>query len=305
MEQLELETRSGTRLNYYRWLPDREPLATLQIAHGMGEHAQRYDWFAKQMNAAGFAVFADDHRGHGATALPGGLGDLGEDGWNAAIADARDLHHQIAGEHPELPHVLLGHSMGAMLTQQYLYRHADGLAAAVISGSPGFSSAFQLWLSHTIARFERWRHGPSGESALLDRMIFGDANKPFDAPEASGFEWLSRDVEQVRRYVDDGLCGFVLRAGSLAELFAGAREARRRASVQGIPSTLPVYVFSGSDDPVHGEEKGLNRLLASYRGQLEQLDYKLYPGGRHEMLNETNREEVVADLTRWLARALG
>jgi len=191
-----------------------------------------------------------------------------------------------------------------MLTQQYLYRHADGLSAAVISGSPGFGGAFQLWLSHTIARFERWRHGAAGESPLLQKMIFGDANKSFDGPDATGFEWLTRDTEQMQRYVDDPLCGFVLRSGSLADLFAGAREARRRESVRGIPGNLPVYVFSGSDDPVHGEQKGLNRLLGAYREQLENVTSKLYPGGRHEMLNETNRQEVVDDLRRWLAGAL-
>ena len=101
------------------------------------------------------------------------------------------------------------------------------------------------------------------------------------------------------------VCGFVLRAGSLANLFAGAREARRRRHIEQIPAELPVYVFSGADDPVHGEEKGLERLLDAYRARLAHVDYKLYPGGRHEMLNETNRDEVMADLTGWLARTLG
>lgn len=305
MESFVINTSSGTPLHYYRWLPEAPCVATIQIAHGMGEHAARYDWVARELNASGYAVFADDHRGHGRTAAADGLGDLGEDGWNRAIRDAHDLHLAIAAQFPDVPHVLLGHSMGAMLTQQYLYRHANGLSAAVISGSPGFGGAFQLWLSHTIARFERWRHGATGESPLLQKMIFGDANKSFDGPEATGFEWLSRDSDQVQHYVDDPFCGFVLRSGSLADLFAGAREARRRESVSRIPGGLPVYVFSGADDPVHGEQKGLERLLDAYGGQLENVTSRIYPGGRHEMMNETNRQEVVDDLRRWLADTLG
>lgn len=304
MQQLTLDTSSGTRLHYYRWLPETPARGLIVIAHGMGEHAGRYDWVAGRLNDAGYAVYAPDHRGHGATAVDQQYGDMGDDGWNSVVADVADLIAAAAAEHPGLPRVLLGHSMGAMLTQQYLYRFPGTLNAAIISGSPGFGSPFQLWLTHLIARFEKWRHGAAGESALLDKMIFGDANSNFDSEQATGFEWLTRDVEQMQKYVDDPLCGFVLRAGSLVNLFAGAREARRKASVAKLPTELPVYVFSGSDDPVHNEEAGLQRLLDAYRSRLGQVDYTLYPGGRHEMLNETNREQVVEDLTGWLSRTL-
>jgi alpha-beta hydrolase superfamily lysophospholipase len=308
MDSFRLTTSSGAELNCYRWLPETAAVATIQIAHGMGEHAARYDWTAEQLNASGYAVYAADHRGHGNTRINNQdtlLGDLGDDGWNQTIADMHDLRLHIGSEHPDLKQVLMGHSMGSMLTQQYLYRFADGLSAAIISGSPGFGSPFQLWLSHTIARFERWRHGDSGESALLDRMIFGNANDPFDNPDANGFEWLSRDEAEVRKYIDDPLCGFVLRTGSLANMFAGTREARRKKSVAALPQALPVYIFSGEADPVHGEQKGLDRLLKAYRRQISSLTYKLYPDGRHEMLNETNRQEVIDELTRWLATTLG
>lgn len=303
METHQFPASDGHIVHYYRWLPDGEVRATVQIAHGMGEHAARYDWTAGRLNAAGFAVYADDHRGHGRSAELG-FGDLGEDGWNRTIADTRQLRERIAAEHPGKPHALIGHSMGAMLTQQYLYRHGGDLQAAVISGSPGLSGLMKLLLSQTIATFEAWRLGQEGESELLQKMLFGDANKPFDAPGASGFEWLSRDAEQVRRYVEDPACGFVLRAGSLSRLFAGAREARSRRRIAAIPADLPVYVFSGSADPVHDSEKGLDRLMARYRKVLRNLDYRLYDGGRHEMLNETNRDAVMADLLSWLEQAL-
>jgi len=304
MEQLTLTTSDGHTMHYYRWLPAAAPVAIAQIAHGMGEHAARYDWTASQLTAAGFAVYAQDHRGHGASATPETYGDMGEDGWNRTIGDAAELTDSIRREHPSLPLALIGHSMGAMLSQQYLYRFGSKLDAAVLSGSPGFGGAFQLWLSHTIARFERWRLGFSAHSELLQNLLFGKSNEPFDGPDATGFEWLSRDAAQVRKYVDDPACGFVLRAGSLANLMAGAREARRKRSAAGIPADLPVYVFSGSADPVHDGEKGLKRLLGRYRSRLTRVDYRLYPDGRHEMLNETNREEVAADLVRWLRQSL-
>lgn len=304
METLNLTVADGHSMRYYRWLPEGDPVATIQIAHGMGEHAARYDWTAGQLTAAGFAVYAQDHRGHGASSTPESYGDMGEDGWNRTINDAAELTRLIKANHPGLPHALVGHSMGSMLSQQYLYRFGNELDAAVLSGSPGLGSPFQLWLSHTIARFEAWRHGPDGHSELLQNLLFGKSNEPFDGPDATGFEWLSRDPTQVKRYVDDPACGFVLRAGSVANLMAGAREARKKSHIAGIPADLPVYVFSGQADPVHGEEKGLNRLLDRYRAQIKQVDYRLYPDGRHEMLNELNRDEVAADLVTWLRQAL-
>ena len=303
MDSRNFTAPDGHVVHYYRWVPAADLKATVQIAHGMGEHAARYDWVAGRLTDAGYAVYAQDHRGHGRSAELG-FGDMGEDGWNRTIDDTHLLRELIRAEHADTPHALLGHSMGAMLTQQYLYRHGADLNAAVISGSPGIGGAIKLWLSHTIARVEAWRLGAQGESALLQKMLFGDANKSFDTPAASGFEWLSRDQEQVQRYVDDPACGFVLRAGSLARLFAGAREARSQRRIAEIPRGLPLYVFSGSADPVHDGEKGLDRLLNRYRRVVRHLDYRLYDGGRHEMLNETNRDVVMDDLLRWLDRSL-
>ena len=304
MEQLKLNASDGTRLHLYRWLPQLPPLATLQIAHGMGEHGARYHDTAQALVEAGYAVYANDHRGHGQTADPQLLGHMGADGWNRAIQDAADITAFIRANHPGLPHILLGHSMGAMLGQQFLYRHGAQIDAAILSGSPGMHGRFRGWLSHTLARFERWRLGPTAESPLMQKLLFGDANKAFASADASGYEWLSRDSAQVARYASDPQCGFVLRTGSLCDLFAGARQARKRENVLQIPRSLPVYVFSGSDDPVHDGERNLRRLLKSYRDHLKRVDYHIYPGGRHEMLNETNRAEVVQDVLSWLDSVL-
>jgi len=303
-DTFKLNAADGQRLHVYRWLPDDAPRAVVQIAHGMGEHAARYAGAARALNQAGYAVYANDHRGHGGTADPERLGWLGDDGWNRVVSDAADLTQHIRQEHPGLPVVLFGHSMGAMLSQQYLYRYGSLIDAAVLSGSPGVSGRWQGWLSRNLARFERWRLGADAESALLQKLLFGKANSPFDAPDSTGFEWLSRDAGQVAAYVNDPCCGFVLRAGSLYDLFVGAQAARSMENVLQIPAGLPVYIFSGSDDPVHGEGRNLQRLLDLYRRHLQQVEDRLYPGGRHEMLNETNRDEVIQDLLAWLDRAV-
>lgn len=300
MDSFNFNAGDGSRLHVYRWLPDREPRAVLQIAHGMGEHAARYDATARAFARAGYAVYADDHRGHGEAAQPGLLGWLGDDGWNRVVADAGDLTGWIRHTHPGLPVVLLGHSMGAMLAQQFLYRFSARIDAVVLSGSPGLPGRFQGWLSRTLARLECWRLGKQAESPLMQKLIFGKANDAFDGDLATGYEWLSRDAEQVSAYVQDPRCGFVLRAGSLCDLFRGVRDSRDVENVLQIPATLPVYVFSGSDDPVHDHERNLARLLRLYRDHLRRVDYRIYPGGRHEMFNEINRDEVVQDVLDWL-----
>jgi alpha-beta hydrolase superfamily lysophospholipase len=304
MEPFKLNASDGKRLHLYRWLPTDSPRATIHIVHGMGEHAARYHPTAQALAAVGYAVYANDHRGHGLTADPDLLGDMGSDGWNCVIRDAAEITSYIRTSHPDLPHVLLGHSMGAMLAQQFLYRHGAKIDAAILSGSSGFLSRFRGWLLHTLARLERRRLGATAASPLMLNILFGKFNKPFDQPGATGSEWLSRDAAEVKAYVEDPLCGFVLRTGSLCDLFAGAREARKVENILQIPRSLPVYVFAGSDDPVHDSQRNLRRLLKAYRHRIERVDYRAYPGGRHEMLNETNRTEVLQDLLTWLESAL-
>jgi alpha-beta hydrolase superfamily lysophospholipase len=297
-EAFEYVASDGQTIHCYRWRGDARPRAIVQIAHGMGEHAARYRAVAQRLVDAHYLVVADDHRGHGLTAAADALGNFGAGGWDRVIEDVYEINRHWKSQFPSLPIVLLGHSMGAMLTQQYLYRHGASLDAAVLSGSPGLGGAFALWLTHTIARFERLRLGSGANSALLDRLIFGSANDSFEGD--TGFEWLSRDAEQVRLYVDDPLCGFVLRTGSLCDLFAGARQARRKRRVADIPRQLPLYVLSGSDDPVD-QGSGLARLEQRYRGAgIRDLTVRRYEGGRHEMFNETNRDAVIDDLLGWL-----
>ena len=304
MELHSISASDGQEICYYRWLPASSPRATVQINHGMGEHAARYDEFATRLTGAGYAVYANDLRGHGKTAHADTLGDMGEDGWNRTITDALELHQHLAAEHPDIKRAVFGHSMGAMLTQQFLYQHGELLDTVIISGSPGIGSAARTWLSHTLARFERWRLGAGEVSNLMQSLVFGSANKTFTDEGSTGFEWLSRDQVKVALYANDPLCGFVLRTGSLCDLFAGAREARHKRNIAKIPASLPIYIFSGAADPVHNKERDLLRLLDRYRNHIQKVSYKLYPDGRHEMLNEINCDAVIDDILHWLDSTL-
>ena len=303
MDTFFLSASDGHDVACYSWVPTN-PKALVQIAHGMGEHARRYDWVARQLIAEGYAVYANDHRGHGETSGPV-LGYMGADGWNRALADMYELGQLARGKHEGLKLILLGHSMGSMLSQQYITRYGCSIDALVLSGSPGFRESKLAFIGHMMMKFERWRHGPDGASELMQDVIFGKPNKAFDSPGATGYEWLSRDHEEVAIYIADEQCGFVLSPGSLIEMYEGSAISQAKLSLLKIPQDLPIYIFSGSQDPVHGGQADLDRLVDAYRKcGLAQITYKLYPGGRHEMFNETNKDEVLSELVLWLEEQL-
>ena len=302
-EGVDFKGEDGKSIHACRWLPGQSPKAAVQIAHGMGEHIGRYQPVAARLAEAGYIVYGNDHRGHGRTD-PERLGSLGDDGWNRVVDDARCLNERMAEDCPGLKRALLGHSMGAMLAQQYLCRHGETLDAAVLSGSPGFRGGVQTAISRLVTRIETWRLGSDADSEVLSNLLFGQANREFDGNGATGFEWLSRDADEVRKYVDDPHCGTVLRTGSLLALFAGAKEAATAAAIARIPNDLPILVLSGTADPVHGELKNLQRLFRRYEAAGLDVSRKLYADGRHEMFNEINRGEVLNDLVAWLDGAL-
>lgn len=299
MDNITLRASDGADVACYDW-PVASPRGVVQIAHGMGEHARRYDQVAQELNAAGFAVRANDHRGHGETGKAN-LGYMGIDGWNRTLADAFEINRELAATYPNVPLILLGHSMGSMLSQQYITRYPASIDALVLSGSPGFKAPSINPIPRWILRFEKRRVGADGTSPVMQKLLFGGANKPFDAPDATGFEWLSRDAAQVQKYVDDAYCGFVISTGSLQDLYAGSAVTAAPGSLAAVPKDLPIYVFSGSEDPVHSEREDIKRMVAAFTEiGLKNVTLRWYEGGRHEMFNEINRDEVVQDLVSWL-----
>lgn len=275
----------GTQIAVYRWDPAGEPRAAVQLTHGMGEHAQRYDHFARALNDAGFVVYAQDHRGHGASADPAALGDLGQDSWPGLVDDIGLLAARIRAEHPDLPLILLGHSMGSFAVQQYLLDHSADVDGAVLTGT----AAIDLL-----------------EGALdLDRPIdLAMFNAPFQ-PARTDYDWLSRDEAMVDAYVDDPGCGFGIDTDSARAMFAGARRGADPAQVAAIRSSLPVYIAVGEADPVNAGLALLTPLTERYKAAgLTDVTIRTYPGARHEILNEINRDEVIAELTSWLDRVV-
>jgi alpha-beta hydrolase superfamily lysophospholipase len=293
-----LDAPDGVSLFTYRWLPDVPPKAVVQIAHGLAEHAGRYARLAEALSDRGYAIYANDLRGHGRTAKS--AADLGffaeHDGWNKCIGDLWRLNREITTRHPGLPIVLFGHSMGSFLAQQLISDHGAGFAGAVLSASNGKPPVLAM-IARQFARLERLRAGPRGRSALMHALLFATFNRPF-RPARTPFDWLSRDPAEVDKYVADPLCGFGSTAQLYIDLLVALGEIATPARQARIPKGLPVYIFNGSHDPV---ATNIGQLLAAYQAAgLENVTYRVYREGRHESLNEINRDEVIRDLITWL-----
>lgn len=270
----------------HRWRGEGEPRAILVIAHGMGEHALRYARFAEAMNAEGFVVYANDHRGHGATVRTADqLGDYGDAGWAGLVAGQRAVIEKAKADHPGLPVLLLGHSMGSMVAQHLLTEASGSIDAAALSGT----TAVDLMAA-----------------AMADPSVnvFDSMNAAFE-PTRTDFDWLSRDETEVDRYIADPLCGFTVTEASTAGLAEAGIAFSAPEAIARVRKDLPVYVFAGDKDPV-GLNGELVALVAErYRDAgVQDVTLKLYEEARHELLNETNRAEVTADFARWARRAL-
>ena len=298
-----LNASDATPLYVNHWFADEAPKAVIMIAHGMAEHSGRYARLAQALVAAGFAVYAHDQRGHGKTAEQGVLGHFADtDGWQKVVGDLATLNHHIRQQHPQAPIFLLAHSMGSYIGQAYLMQHSCSLQGAVLSGS-NYQPVALYRVASLIARFERWRQGPTGYSALLDFLSFGSFNKAFK-PNRTASDWLSRDPIEVDKYINDPLCGFRCTNQYWIDFLAGLQQITPRGSLLQIDSNLPLLLIGGACDPV-SEGKRLDDLAnALHNAGASQLQLKIYPQARHELFNETNRDEVTADLIAWLEHAL-
>jgi alpha-beta hydrolase superfamily lysophospholipase len=278
--------KDGAEIVGYRWDPAGRPRGVVQLTHGMGEHVQRYDALARALTGRGLVVYGQDHRGHGATARHADeLGQLGPDGWSQLVGDIDLLVSRIRDEQPGLPLVLLAHSMGSFAVQQYLLDHSDRVDAVVLTGTTALD---QL------------------EPAL-------DLDKPIDlavfnaafAPARTEFDWLSRDEAIVDAYIADPRCGFGIDTDAAKGMFAGARRMADPGQVAAVRPDLPLYIAAGESDPVNANLALLNVLIDRYRAAgLTDVTVRTYPGARHEILNETNRDEVVASVIDWIDQVL-
>lgn len=300
-EPFELSTPDQHCVRGTLWLPAGKPIGVLQIFHGLGEHHNRYERFAGLATARGLAVVAHDHRGHGHHAEElGHFADRG--GWPSLTDDALLVNDMIGDRFPGLPIVLLGHSMGSYIAQYFSMQHGYRLTALILSASTWPSKA-KLWPGKLIAHIESWRLGLRGKSALLDKLGFGDFNKPF-APARTELDWLSRDEAEVDAYISDPLCGGPYSCGLWIDLLGGLKAIASERELGRIRADLPILVTGGAEDPVGGQ-KGITDLAMHYsKSGHTRLSTKIYPGGRHEMFNEVNRDEFSADVLAWIEAQL-
>ncbi len=269
---LELATRSWTEVD--------SPRGVVQLAHGLAEHSARYDRLATALNRAGFVVHGTDHRGHGRS-IHAAPGDFGEAGFDGLVADVAAYGAALAS--PGLPLFLLAHSMGSFAAQVVLLEHSAQYAGVVLSGSTALDVL-------AAAMAEQPDDGPPGLEAF---------NAGFE--HRTGYEWLSRDEAEVDQYVADPLCGFDLPEEAVPSLFAPAASLADPALLQRIRSDLPLLVTSGTADPLAGGGQLVELLGQRYRDAgLTDVTVRTYPGARHEIFNETNRDEVTTDVVDWL-----
>lgn len=284
-------------VRYRIWIPD-EPRICLQIIHGMAEHIERYDAFARFLAENGVLVYGMDLPGHGKSIREGEpLGYFGpENGWDHLIQDNMTMHDQVLKDYPSLPRVLLGHSMGSFLARTYAGRKGSDFDAFIFSGTAGGNPA--IGIAKLLAKRAIRKGEGRAENHLLNKLGFGAYNKQF-SPERTPFDWLSRNNESVDRYVEDPLCGFVFTSCGFYDLFTGLSEISSRTWAERVPNR-PILLFSGDQDPVGANGKGVRQVNRWLLATNHTVCMKLYPGGRHEMLNEINRDEVYRDVLLFL-----
>lgn len=275
---------------FTRWWPIDRPRGVVLVSHGASEHSGRYDRFARALNAAGFAVVALDHRGHGRTAASTEPGFMGPGGGMAVVDDVHELRAAARSTFGDVPVFLFAHSLGALIGVAYLARYADGLAAAVLCGFPAD-------VDGTEALGEVLRNAADGGLRDEPIDILASNNAAYE-PARTPYDWLSRDPDEVDRYVADPLCGddLPLTYGYLADLFDVVAPARDRLAA----ITCPVLVIAGDQDPAAGMGAYPAGLAATLAAAGVPVDLTLYEGARHELLNETNRDAITADIVDWL-----
>ncbi len=295
------QSHDDTKIVYFKHIPEQDAKAIVIITHGMAEQAQRYDEFASFLNKSGYVVFAHDQRGHGKTA--GSVDKLGffaeTDGWQKVTDDLAKLVDTAKTEYRNLPVFLFGHSMGTFVTRTYITQYSDSISGAILSGttgSAGLLGKVGIALTGLIMLFKK----KDSLSPLMNKLSFGDFNKAFK-PNRTEFDWLSRDDEQVDKYINDPYCGTVFSVGFYNDMMKGLELVNKSETANKVRKDLPIYLFAGDKDPVSKNGKQVNDVFEMYKNTgILDISIKLYENARHETLNETNKEDVYSDVLAWL-----
>ncbi len=288
------------KVAYYFFAPHKYPRAIIQISHGMCEYIERYEEFANFLCGEGFVVCGNDHLGHGNTAkCDEDLGFMAErDGYKLVLGDLHKMSEIARAEYPDIPLILLGHSMGSFFARLYLAEYPNDADAAIISGTAGPENPTAA--GKLLAKINMLCFGTRNRSKLINKIAFGNYSKkyPKDSPE---YLWISRDGEILEKYASDKFCTFKFTASAYHDLFSVLGKVSKRSWAKSLPHDLPLLIISGDMDPVGNWGKGVVKVYERIkRAGCSDVTLKLYRDGHHEMLNETNRYEVFYDILAWL-----
>lgn len=270
----------------------------VQIAHGMAEHSNRYAAFAKALAENGYAVFINDHLGHGkSVASKDDLGYFGEGGYDNLVKDMKQLTEIAKKEYPDLPYFIFGHSMGSFLAREYAARYGHQIDGAIFCGTAGPNPAASIGI--TLAKHFEKSKGDHVRSGFLNSMAFGSYNKRTE--KRTEFDWLTKDTAVVDKYIADELCGYCFTANGFEGLFSVLKQVSSKLWFNTVPKELPILLIAGAEDPVGAYGKGVKQVF----DQLKETGHsnvlmKLYANDRHEILNETDKEQVMADIIEWI-----
>ena len=282
-------------------VPDAEPRAIVQIIHGIAEYIDRYDEFMSFLADNGIIAVGTDHLGHGKSIeSEEQTGFFAYDnGWDYVVRDEEVLRLAMHENYPELPIIVFGHSMGSFMARTLLIRYPDAFNAAIISGTGNQGSALVnggLFMGNLVTGLKGAHH----YSKFLNNLAFGSYNKIYDNPKTE-YDWLSRDEANVQKYIDDPLCGFIPSCSLFRDMMTGVKFITNKKNLTAMNKDMPVYFMSGDMDPVGECGKGVQKAYNNFlEAGMKDVSIKLYPGGRHEMLNEINKDEVYTDILAWL-----
>lgn len=300
----DLKFTSSTGLNTIyakKCVPDTEPRAVVQIAHGIVEKIDRYDEFMLYLVEKGFVVVGNDHLGHGKSITkPEEKGFFAaRNGWNYVVEDMLRLHDRMVRDYPGIPYIMFGHSMGSFLTRTYMINYPDKYDCAILSGT-GHMGAALINAGHAAASLLCKLKGVHADGKLLNDIAFGSYNDKITAPRTA-YDWLSRDSEQVDKYIADPECGYICTASVYRDMMYGIKFITNAKNIAKMDKTKPVYFMSGDADPVGEYGKGVERAYKAFcKAGIQDVMIRLYTEGRHEMLNETNRADVCKDILNWI-----
>ncbi|MCM1038984.1 MAG: alpha/beta hydrolase [Roseburia sp.] len=294
------------KIHAIKWVPEVEkPVCIFQIVHGMAEHIDRYDEFARFLAGKGILVVGDDHLGHGKSVPEGGTYGYfcEDDAANVLVRDVHRLKKIMQEQYPGVLYLIMGHSMGSFILRNYLFRYGNGVNGAIIAGT-GMQSKATLFVARMVTAIQKFFCGPKHVGKFIDKASFGHFNDRF-MPVRTQCDWLSRDEANVDRYMADPLCGFVFTLNGFAALFQLIHNCYDVEKIESMPKHLPVFLIAGADDPVGNYGKSIEKVYNSFKEHgMQNVQMKLYEKDRHELLNETDREQVYGDIYRWILQRI-